>query len=612
MVLDKLIIKKTKYEALIDDSNTLKNYYLKYKLNKINEKINYLESEAKEKFFSRTPKLFIRSKEYALYKAIKKRDSMVLKGVDEYADHIDIYDRYIDNLKNKSFKEAKNSFSIDKSKQRRKLILTGNIIGTILLICMPIFVYQFFNALYTIIDQIICAKISTDAQNAVSSISQIKNTISAFGGGLAAGGGVLISRYYGKGNVVAARHASSNLFFMSLLMSGILMLILIPLAVPIMELCQVAPASVELGKTYFRLQLFELAFISINNVFIGLEKAKGNSKIALYLNILVITLKLSFTVFFIYGLKLKDIKYVEIATIIGQAALTMIGLFKLFSRSNILCLSIKMMVPVGIYVKPILILSIPIFLGKFVMSLGKVVVNGMCGRYWNVATDGLIVGTLGVSNNMSGLVTSPTNSFEEGESSIVSQNVGAKNMKRALKVFWRTLGLAAVISILGYVLMRFILLNQITDLFTSADEKSEAYKEMVRKIFKWDSLSILALGINAAVLGLLYGFGQTGLSTILNLSRIGSRIIILFCLHKFFPDLSPTFCAGLSMGISNMLILFLSALFLLIFLLNVKKKGYKGMRFSDPEPEFVELSLKDSQEDSGLEKPNEKLETNKV
>ena len=330
------------------------------------------------------------------------------------------------------------------------------------------------------------------------------------------------------------------------------------------------------------------------------------------MNVLVITLKLSFTVFFIYGLKLKDIKYVEIATIIGQAALTMIGLFKLFSRSNILCLSIKMMVPVGIYVKPILILSIPIFLGKFVMSLGKVVVNGMCGRYWNVATEGLIVGTLGVSNNMSGLVTSPTNSFEEGESSIVSQNVGAKNMKRALKVFWRTLGLAALISILGYVLMRFILLNQITDLFTSADEKSEAYKEMVRKIFKWDSLSIPALGINAAVVGLLYGFGQTGLSTILNLSRIGSRIIILFCLHKFFPDLSPTFCAGLSMGISNMLILFLSALFLLIFLLKVKKKGYKGMRFSDPEPEFVELSIKDSQGDSGFDNPDEKLETNKV
>lgn len=588
----KLRSKRQYIENLINDSNTLKNHYLKYKLNKINKKIMYLDSKNKEQFKEENPKLFIQSKEYALYKTVRRRDKLVKRGIDEYADYINISNNYIKNLNEKPFREAKTAYSLDKSKNRRKMILTGNLISTILLICMPIFIYQFFNALYTIIDQIICAKISTDAQNAVSSISQIKNTISAFGAGLAAGGGVLVSRLYGKGNVKGARHASSNLFFMSLVMSGILMVLLIPLAVPIMKICQVAPASVKLGRVYFQLQLFELAFVSLNNVFIGLEKAKGNSKIALYLNFLVMTLKLIFTFLFVYGFKLKDIKYVEIATIIGQATLTAIGLFKLFAKSNILRLSIKMMAPIAIYVKPILVLSIPIFLGKFVMSLGKVVVNGMCGSYWNTATDGLIVGTLGVSNNMSGLITSPTNSFEEGESSIVSQNVGAGNMKRALKVFWRTLAIATIVSIAGYILMRFVLRDQIVELFTSADDKSETYKDMVRKIFVWDSLSIPSLGICAAVLGLLYGFGQTGLSTILNLSRIGSRIIILFCLHKFWPSLSPTFCAGLSMGISNIVILVLSFIFLFIFLLKVKKHGYKGLYFSDPEPEFVELDLK--------------------
>jgi hypothetical protein len=28
---------------------------------------------------------------------------------------------------------------------------------------------------------------------------------------------------------------------------------------------------------------------------------------------------------------------------------------------------------------------------------------------------------------------------------------------------------------------------------------------------------------------------------------------------------------------------------LLIVLISIKKKGYKGMRFSDPEPEYVEV-----------------------
>lgn len=591
MNLEKLSLTKKKIESKVDDSLTISNYYNKYILSKTNEKILYLNESSNNKFESKNGFIFLKSKEYQLYKSLKKLNKLKQKDPTEYSDQIEILDNYVNNLLECDLKNAKTSYALDKSKYKRKMILTGDLLRTILIICMPIFVYQFFNAMYTVIDQIICAKISTTAQNAVSSLSQIKNTISAFGAGLASGGGVLVSRYYGKGNVKAARHASSNLFSMCLLMSALLMVLLIPLAVPIMKLCQVAPDSIAIGKTYFRLQLFELAFVSLNNVFIGLEKAKGNSKIALYLNVLVMSLKLIFTIFFIYGIGLKDIKYVEIATIIGQATLTTIGLFKLFTKSNILRLSLKMMIPTIEYVKPILVLSIPIFLGKFVMSLGKVVVNGMCGKYWNVATDGLIVGTLGVSNNMSGLVTSPTNSFEEGESSIVSQNVGAKNMKRALKVFWRTLLLSTIISVSGYLLMRFVLINQLTELFTSADEKSETYKQMVRDIFVWDSLSIPALGICAAVLGLLYGFGQTGLSTILNLSRIGSRIIILFVLHKFFPSLEPTFCAGLSMGISNTIILILSFVFLAIFLLRVKKHGYKGMYFTDPEPEYRELEL---------------------
>lgn len=475
--------------------------------------------------------------------------------------------------------------------KRREMILKGDLMKTILIICLPLALYQFFNSCYTLLDQVICAQISTTAQNAVSSISQIKNAISAFGAGLAAGGGVLVSRFYGAGEVKRARYASSNLFFLSILVSAILMLLLIPLAVPIMELCQIAEDSIAIGKTYFQLQLLELAFVSLNNVFIGLEKAKGNSKIILKLNLLVLIIKLSFTCLFVFGFHWKNIIFVELATIIGQVTLTAIGLFYLFGRNNVIRLSLGMLLPKKEYTLPILKLSLPIFLGKFVMSMGKVVVNGICGKYWNAATDGLIVGTLGVSNNMCGLITSPTNSFEEGESSIVSQNLGNGNIKRAVKAFYKMLLVATIVSVVGYILMRFVFINQLVELFTSADEKSALYKEMVKEIFVWDSLSIIALGINAAVLGLLYGFGKTGLSTILNLSRIGSRILILIILHTANPNLSPTLCAGLSMGISNIVILLLSFVFLFIFMIGLKKKGFRGMKLSDPEPEVSTLNF---------------------
>ena len=476
-----------------------------------------------------------------------------------------------------------------KAENRRRMILGGNLGKTLVVIILPLAIYQLFNSTYTLLDQIICAQISTTAQNAVSSISQIKSTISAFGGGLAAGGAVIVSRYFGAGDVKNARYASSNLFFMAIVMSALLCVLFIPLAEPIMQMCQIAPQSIEIGVGYFRLQLLELALVSINSVFIGLEKSKGNSRIIMILNIIVLIFKLGLTASFVFWWDMKDIIYVEVSTIIAQGLLTGIALYILFSKNNILRLSFSMILPKKMYVLPILKLSIPIFLGKFVMSLGKVIVNAICGGYWNAVTDGLIVGTLGVSNNICGMITSPTNSFEEGGSTIVSQNLGNRNMRRAIKSFIYSLVSVSIVSTIGYILMRFVFIDQLVSLFASSDDKSEVYIQMVKEIFVWDSLSIPALGVTAAVLGLLYGYGQTGLSTVLNLSRIGSRIIFLVTIHSIAPDLSPTLCAGLSMGISNTVILLLSITFLIIFLVRIKKNGYKGMYLSDPEPEISEL-----------------------
>ena len=485
-----------------------------------------------------------------------------------------------------------------KQVKRRQMILSGNLWKTIFIIIAPLALYQLFNSVYSLIDAAICAQISTDAQTNVVAINQIKSTISSFGGGLAAGGCVLVARYYGAGDVRRARYASSNMFFMSLVLSGILCLILIPLAYPLLVLCAVPGAGNSDVLMYFILQLIELVFVSLNSVFIGLEKAKGNSKIIMYLNLMVLFIKVGLTCLFVFGLgdSFRNIIFVEVATIIAQGTLTAIALFILFGKNNILRLSLKMILPKKEFVVPILKLSIPIFLGKFVMSLGKVVVNAICGYYWNAVTDGLIVGTLGVSNNMCGLITSPTNSFEEGESTIVSQNLGNGNMRRAIKAFIVTLISVSAVSVIGYILMRFVFINQFVELFTSSDTKSEAYKQMVKEIFVWDSLSIISLGVAAGVLGLLYGFGQTKLSTILNLSRIGSRIIFLLVVHAINPDMSPTLCAGLSMGISNTIILLVSLAFLLFFLLKIKKHGYLGMHMDDPEPAVSDLVFDDVDE----------------
>ena len=56
------------------------------------------------------------------------------------------------------------------------------------------------------------------------------------------------------------------------------------------------------GSTYFRLELFGMVITFFNNVYIAIERARGNSKRILILNTAVIVVKLGLTAWFVYGL----------------------------------------------------------------------------------------------------------------------------------------------------------------------------------------------------------------------------------------------------------------------------------------------------------------------
>lgn len=532
----------------------------------------------------------------------KVLEKIRLHRIRKYMSLIEIYNQDIADIDSVGIAKMKRNHSMRQSAKKRKMILSGDLFKTVLIICAPIALYNFFNSFYNLLDSIICASISSDSVSQVAALGQIKGCISALGGGLAAGGAIIVARHYGAGDLKKAKKNSSVLFLLGIIVSLIVIALLVPSARFIISLCQVANIT-DNTVNYFRLQLVELAFVTINTIFIGLEKAKGNTKQILLLNVMVLIVKLTLNVIFVYGMKVDNIMWIEFATILGQLTLFAVAIKTLFSKKNILKCSVREFSLRKEYVLPIIKISIPIFLGKFVMSLGKVVVNAICGFYYNITTDGLIVGALAVSNNLSGLVTSPTNAFEEGGSTIVSQNLGAKNMRRALKSFWKNLLIVAVVSAIGFVLVRFVFLDNLIDLFSKKTDmsglteteimaelqKQESLKRYIKEIFVYDCLSIPALGLTASVLSLLYGFGKTALSSVLNFCRIGTRIIVLWICHDVF-NMDYT-AAGISMGISNIMIFVLAVVFLLIFYIDLKKKGYRGMHIDDPEPKMVELDL---------------------
>ena len=413
-------------------------------------------------------------------------------------------------------------------------------------------------------------------------ISQIKNLLASLGSGLAAGGAILVARLYGAGKIDKARKNANVMFTMSLIISAIILL-LIPLSGQILKLAHVPEELITISKTYFQLQLIEQIIMIFNNMFIALEKSKCNTKIIFIGNITIMVVKLALNSLFIYGFKVKDLAYVEVSSIIAQLSMLIIGCFYMFNKNNIFRINIKEFSLKWESVKKIIVFSFPLFLGKFVMSLGKVTVNAMCGVY-----GALTVGALGISNNMCGIVTSPYLTFEDSTSAIVSQNIGNKNMKRSLKAFFVSATCIGVWGVFGFLMVRVFLQDQIIGLFNLSNDSVE-FVNLIKNIFYYDCLTIPALAINTAILGLLYGYGQTFLATVNNVIRIVTRIATLWILQTFYPEIGAE-AAGISMGISNILIAISAIIFLIIFLVKTKIKGYKGMKFSDPEPEMIEVN----------------------
>ena len=220
--------------------------------------------------------------------------------------------------------------------RRREKILNGSLVTTIISICAPIFLYNLFNSFYAIIDAVVVSKINSTSVSAVASLSQIQHLLSSLGAGLAAGGGILVARHFGAGDTERARLNSNQTMSLATIIIALLLGICIPFALPIMKFSGVPDELISIGTGYFIVQIVNLGFVFYNNVFMAMQKAKGNTKIMFWLNILAMIVKLSLSVFFIWIIGLRDIVWVAVSTLIGQMVMFSVLLAMMLQKDNVL------------------------------------------------------------------------------------------------------------------------------------------------------------------------------------------------------------------------------------------------------------------------------------
>jgi rhamnogalacturonyl hydrolase YesR/Na+-driven multidrug efflux pump len=462
-----------------------------------------------------------------------------------------------------------------KDLNRRDFILNGNLWKVVIYISLPLFLYALLNGVNDIIDNFMCANISQAAVSASAQMSQVKNMVVAIGSGISAGGSIMIAREIGKKNYTQARKLSSTVFTSVFFVAAITLLITIPLSRPLLRGLGVGESSIDVGLRYFQILMTSACLSMLNSVYMGVEKARGETKIITLLNIGVMLIKIGLNSIFIYGMKVNDMTWVALATLIANASLTLFIAFRLFFSNYLFHYDIKGLDFSPKTVKRLTNLSFPIFLGKFIFSFGKVSINAMASAYGEEAK-----GALGISNNMGGMVTNGLSSLEDSESAIISTNLGAGKTERAIKAFYVTLICELVIAGFGVGIISIPAVNDaIVRLFatTSSEGYNEEFAKMISEVFFYEKLGIVTLGINSAVLGLLYGFGYTKLSMIINIARVFLfRIPSLWFLQNVLNmnGSNPTDykALGYAMGFSNISIGIVAIITVLLVIKHISKK----------------------------------------
>ena len=453
-----------------------------------------------------------------------------------------------------------------KEEKRRNNILSGNLWKVVPLITAPLAVYALFNYLYGFFDLIVVSFIGHNEVASIVFIDQIKTAITAFGAGIASGGTVLVARHYGAGNIAEARKNAASSFALAVLVATAVVIIVLSFGEVILRGLNAPEEVIAVGLGYFNIQMVTTGMIAINSVFIGLERAKGNTALILWLNIIAMIIKLVLTLVFVFGLG-KGTEYVALATLIAQAVLMIVALGVMFNKNNSLKITFKEMRFKKTYLIPILAISIPVFTGKFLFSMGKVVVNSMAAIYGPLA-----VAAFGIVMKLTGGAGVLSQVFEDSETSIISQNLGNSNLKRAFNTYKIAQIYSFFIALAGMILVVFFI-DRLIPIFTNVEDT--VYKSMLYGIFQWEKYSIITSSAIALVTGMFIGFKMTKIAFFLNVIRLFVfRIPVLWLMQQF--DIGYV-ALGYTMFISNLATMVIAFGFLIVFYYKTKTYGYMNM-----------------------------------
>ena len=379
------------------------------------------------------------------------------------------------------------------------LMTEGSIYKKIIKFAVPIFFGNLFQQLYNIVDSLIVGNfLGKEALAAISSTGSLIFLLVGLVGGIFSGAGVVISRYFGAGNIKEVERAIHTTICFALI-AGIILTVLGTILTPQILTLMGTPESVLANAaTYVRIYFSGVLTIVMYNAASGIFQAVGDSKRPLYFLIVAaitnVVLDLLFVVVFNMG-----IGGAAIATVIAQAVSAILAFNHLMRTKDVYKVSFKKVALHFDMLKQILQMGIPSGIQNSVIALANMVVQTNINSF-----DAVAVAGCGAYSKIEGFVFIPITSFAMSMTVFIGQNLGAGEYERVKKGTHFGIAVSTILAEAIGILF-FITAPVLVALFNS-DPEVIAYGTLQARTI---ALFFFLLAFSHCAAGILRGAGKS-------------------------------------------------------------------------------------------------------
>lgn len=409
-----------------------------------------------------------------------------------------------------------------KQRKTEKDLTRGPIGKTMVSFAMPMILGNLLQQVYNITDTMIVGRfVGADALAAVGSAYTLMTFLTSVIIGLCMGAGAVFSTLYGAGEKRRMKESMWVSFWFIAAVTLLLFGMVFWKTDWILHTLQVPEEIYGMMRTYVRIIFTGLGFLFLYNYFAYLLRAVGNSLIPLYFLAAASLLNILLDLWFVIG-RNRGVGGAAEATVIAQAVsgvgiaiYTIIAVPELRVSMNERRFSKKTLGNMARY-------SLLTCIQQSVMNFGILMIQGLVNSFGTI-----IMAAFAAAVKIDTLAYMPAQEFGNAFSMFIAQNYGAGEKKRIHQGI-RTAVRISISFCLVISLVIFLFAGPLMEIFVDRGE-TEIIREGIRYLriegsFYW------GIGCLFLLYGLYRGIGHPGMSLVLTVISLGSRVVLSYAL----------------------------------------------------------------------------------